>query len=83
MLAGRAIDLSRLEFDLLDSLRQRSGDAVSRKALLSTVWETDYEGGSNVVEAVVRTLRRKLGDAAPMVETVRGIGYRFVEPGAV
>ena len=45
--------------------------------LLSIVWGTEYNGGSNVVDVVVRTLRRKLGTSASRIETVRGIGYRL------
>ena len=41
------------------------------------MWGTDYTGGTNVVDAVVRSLRRKLGSAASVVETVRGSGYRL------
>jgi DNA-binding response OmpR family regulator len=41
------------------------------------VWGTEYTGGSNVVDAVVLSLRHKLGPAAPVVETVRGSGYRL------
>jgi DNA-binding response OmpR family regulator len=61
----------------------RSGSAprtlgqVSRVDLLSIVWGTEYDGGSNVVDVVVRTLRRKLGTSASRVETVRGVGYRL------
>lgn len=80
VLAGRRIDLSRLEFGLLECLREREGATVSREELLLHVWGTGYSGGSNVVEAVVRTLRRKLGEGAAMIDTVRGLGYRFVEP---
>lgn len=80
VLDGRGIDLSRLEFGLLECLREREGAVVSREELLLHVWGTDYTGGSNVVEAVVRTLRRKLGEQAGMIETVRGAGYRFAGP---
>jgi len=45
--------------------------------MLENVWESDYEGGSNVVDLVVRSLRRKLGERAWTVETVRGAGYRL------
>lgn len=80
---GRRIDLSRLEYGVLECLREHAGATVSREELLRAVWETEYRGGSNVVEAVVRTLRAKLGDHAALVETVRGVGYRFVEPASV
>lgn len=80
VIAGRRIDLSRLEYGVLECLREREGAVLSREELLLHVWGTEYTGGSNVVEAVVRTLRRKLGEHAALVETVRGVGYRLVEP---
>jgi len=75
-LRGRRIKLSRLEFGILQALVAREGRTVSRAELIEEVWGTSYLGGSNVVDAVVRTLRRKLGDDAALVETVRGVGYR-------
>ena len=66
---------------MLDYLYQRRGTAVERSALLRDVWGYDYAGGSNVIETLVRSLRRKLGDRATSIETVRGIGYRFVPAG--
>lgn len=74
---GERISLTPLEFALLRHLREREGKAVARPELLREVWGTEFTGGSNVVDAVVRSLRRKLGPAAPAVETVRGSGYRL------
>lgn len=74
---GERVTLTPLEFGLFKHLRERVGRTVSRKELLHEVWDTDFAGGSNVVDAVVRSLRRKLGDAAVVVETVRGSGYRL------
>jgi len=75
--AGEAVTLTPLEFSLFAHLRAREGRAVSRGELLREVWATDYAGGSNVVDALVRSLRGKLGPAAAVVETVRGSGYRL------
>ncbi len=51
---------------------------VRRVALIEDVWGYDhYVGGSNVVDARIRSLRKKLGVHAPMIETVTGMGYRF------
>ena len=69
--------LSRLEFGVLSLLNTRRGAPVSRADLLAHVWGTTYDGGSNTVDAVVRTLRKKLGPLADRLETVRGVGYRF------
>jgi Transcriptional regulatory protein, C terminal len=74
---GVRISLTPLELGLLRHLREREGRAVARSELLADVWGTPFTGGSNVVDAVVRSLRRKLGPAAPVVETVRGSGYRL------
>jgi hypothetical protein len=74
---GRPVPLTPLEYGLFTHLRQREGKAVSRTELLREVWGTDFTGGSNVVDAVVRSLRSKLGPAAGAVETVRGSGYRL------
>lgn len=74
---GTPVALTPLELGLFLHLRQCEGKAVSRAALLHEVWGTDYVGGSNVVDAVVRSLRRKLGPGATAVETLRGTGYRL------
>ena len=74
---GTRVSLTPLEFGLLRHLREREGQAVPRHELLAEVWGTEFTGGSNVVDAVVRSLRHKLGAAAPVVETVRGSGYRL------
>ena len=77
VLDGRRIDLTKLEFKVISYLHQRQGTVVERSELLRDVWGYDYAGGSNVIEANVRSLRRKLGDRAVSIETVRGLGYRF------
>jgi hypothetical protein len=75
---GRGIDLSRLELDVLRHLQRREGIAVTREELLREVWGHQWTGAnSNVVEVVVSGLRKKLGDRAPALETVRGVGYRL------
>jgi uncharacterized protein (DUF934 family) len=74
---GERVGLTPLEFGLFKHLREREGKSVSRNELLREVWGTEFTGGSNVVDAVVRGLRRKLGPAAAVVETVRGSGYRL------
>jgi DNA-binding response OmpR family regulator len=50
---------------------------VSRGSLIENVWGYSYEGSSNVVDTVVLSLRKKLGQQASAIETVRGVGYRF------
>ena len=74
---GREVDLSAREFALAETLMRHPGQVLSREQLLSRVWGYDFDPGSNVVDVYVGYLRRKLGDEA--IETVRGIGYRFVD----
>jgi DNA-binding winged helix-turn-helix (wHTH) protein len=77
ILDGGRVDLTKLEFDVMSYLYLRQGVVVERADLLRDVWGYDDAGGSNVIEANVRSLRRKLGDRAASIETVRGLGYRF------
>jgi hypothetical protein len=74
---GRRVDLTRLEFEVISYLHERRETVVARAELLRDVWGFDGDGGSNVIEANVRALRRKLGDHASVLETVRGFGYRY------
>lgn len=73
---GREVDLSAKEFLLAETLLRHPGQALSREQLLSRVWGYDYDPGSNIVDVYVGYLRKKLGPE--LIETVRGIGYRFV-----
>jgi hypothetical protein len=77
VLDGRRVALTPLECDLLGYLRDRAGRPVARETLLRDVWGYDWTGGANVVEVAVSGLRRKLGDRAAALETVRGVGYRL------
>jgi DNA-binding winged helix-turn-helix (wHTH) protein len=78
-IGGVPVALTPLEFGLFEHLRQREGRTVTRRELLRDVWETPFAASSNVVDAVVHTLRGKLGPAASAVESVRGRGYRLRE----
>ena len=77
VLDGRRHALTKLECDLLGYLRDRTGQAVTRETLLRDVWGYDWSGGANVVEVAVSGLRRKLGERAGALQTVRGVGYRL------
>ncbi|OLE28609.1 MAG: hypothetical protein AUG44_07010 [Actinobacteria bacterium 13_1_20CM_3_71_11] len=78
VLNGRPVPLSARELALLTAFARHRGSILSRAQLLELVWGLDSDPGSNVVEVYVAALRRKIGPA--FVETVRGIGYRFVVP---
>lgn len=77
VLDDKRVPLTRLEFGVMQHLYQYEGKVVTRASLLEEVWGYSYEGGSNVVDVVVRSLRKKLGNRASAIETVRSAGYRF------
>ena len=66
-------------FKLLTVLAQRSGRVQSRDQLLRDVWEYDSLIDTRTVDTHMRRLREKLGPAAKYLDTVRGVGYRFIE----
>ena len=76
---GKSIDLTATEFKLLTVLIQRAGRVQSRDQLLRDVWEYDNLIDTRTVDTHMRRLREKLGPAAKHLDTVRGVGYRFVE----
>ena len=79
--AGRGLDLTFKEFELLRYLAQHPGRVFSREQLLQEVWGYDYFGGSRTVDVHVRRLRAKLGpEHDALIGTVRNVGYRFVLP---
>jgi hypothetical protein len=75
-------DLSPLEFGVLKKLVDGAGNPISRERLLEEVWGIHYDSASNVVDTVVRSLRKKLGEQARQIESVRGFGYRYRGPSA-
>jgi DNA-binding response OmpR family regulator len=78
--AGRALDLTYKEFELLRFLASRPGRAFTRPALLREVWGYDFYGGTRTVDVHVRRLRSKLGpEHEGLVQTVRGVGYRALD----
>lgn len=77
---GGRVDLTPLEFEVFHYLRERHGAPVTRQELLADVWGYHSANSSNVVDTVVHGLRKKLGDDAVMIETIRGVGYRLHEP---
>ena len=72
--AGELVELTRIEFELLARLASQAGRVASKTDLLARVW--GFEGyDQNLVEVHVSSLRRKLGDSAKLIQTVRGVGY--------
>ncbi len=77
------VDLTALEFDLLGALASAPGRVYSRGQLIEKVWGWDFFGDERIVDVHVRKIRQKIGDdpADPrFIATVRGVGYRFVDP---
>jgi DNA-binding response OmpR family regulator len=80
---GRPVDLSPKEFDLLAYLAARAGTVVSKRELLTEVWQQPYGGSDKTVDVHLSWLRRKLGESAAepgLLQTVRGVGVRLAEP---
>ena len=80
VLSSGRVALTSLEFGVMRYLQERPGKAVGRYDLMEAVWGSRSPTASNVVDVVVRSLRRKLGADAACVETVRGTGYRYRVP---
>jgi DNA-binding response OmpR family regulator len=76
---GKSIELTATEFKLLTILAQRRGRVQSREQLLRDVWEYNSLIDTRTVDTHMRRLREKLGPAAKWLDTVRGVGYRFLE----
>jgi two-component system OmpR family response regulator len=80
--SGRSLDLLPREFRLLEYLMRHAGDVVTRTMLLEKVWNQHFDPQTNVVDVHVSRLRQKLNNRfdVPLVETVRGVGYRLRMP---
>ncbi|MEL6302703.1 MAG: response regulator transcription factor [Pseudomonadota bacterium] len=78
---GAPLELTRLEFDLLRLFMQEPGKALSRERILSRVWGSSEDPMTNVVDVYVRRLRTKIDrDEDSLIETLRGVGYKFRKP---
>jgi DNA-binding response OmpR family regulator len=73
--AGRPIDLTEREAELLETFLRRPNEVLSREELLSSVWGINFDPGTNIVDVYIGYLRRKVGEER--IETVRNMGYRF------
>src|SRR6476659_8818625 len=77
---GRAIELTPLEAQVLGELIDRAPAVVRREDLIERIWRR-ADVGSNVVDTVVRTLRKKLGPRRDCIQTIPKAGYRYVAAG--
>jgi two-component system copper resistance phosphate regulon response regulator CusR len=75
--SGTALNLTAKEFLLLAQLARAGGEVVSRAQILEQVWDVKFEGGTNIVDVMVRRLRAKVDDPfeKKLVRTIRGVGY--------
>lgn len=75
----RPVQLTALEFALLETLMHHCGEVLSRTQIRERVWDQAFEGDSNIVDVYVRYLREKIDRAfgLNLIETVRGVGYRI------
>jgi len=80
--AGRKIPLTAKEFALLEYLMRNHGRALSRAMIVEHVWNLSFDTSTNIVDVYINYLRRKLDDGfdPPLIQTVRGVGYRLEVP---
>jgi len=76
---NKPIDLTPKEFNLLYLLMKKKGKVLSRTFLMENIWGYEYLGGTRTVDVHVRHLREKLGKEAEKIETIEGVGYKFVD----
>ncbi len=74
----RQIFLTVKEFDLLCLLMKKRGSVLTREQLMESIWEISADVESRTVDVHIRTLRQKLGKYESNIETIRGLGYKFV-----
>ena len=76
---GKTIYLSATEYSLLEYLMRNAGRVVTRSMILEHVWQYDFEGADNVLDVYISYLRSKIdkGHKAPLIHTLRGVGYRM------
>jgi DNA-binding response OmpR family regulator len=79
MVSRKPVELTATEFRLLTVLAERRGRVQSREQLLQDVWHYDNIIDTRTVDTHMRRLREKLGKSARFLDTVRGVGYRFIE----
>jgi len=76
---NKQIDLTPKEFNLLYLLMKKKGKVLSRTFLIENIWGYEYIGGTRTVDVHVRHLREKMGEEGKKIETVEGVGYKFVD----
>lgn len=79
--SGKEIPLTLKEFNLLEYLMRHTNQAISREQILFNLWDFDFDSFSNIVDAHIKNLRKKINypNRKEILETVRGVGYRIKE----
>ena len=75
--AGKQVELSFKEFELLNYFMDNQGLALSREKILNSVWNYDYFGDARTIDTHVKKLRSKLGKQGDYIKTIWGMGYKF------
>ena len=75
--AGNTVELTVKEYELLRLFLKNPGVAFTRENLLSSIWESEFQGETRTVDVHIASLRTKLGSAGEYIKTVRGVGYRL------
>jgi len=78
LVGGRPVDFTYKEFELIKMMASTPGRAYSREELLRSIWGYDYFGGTRTVDVHVRRIRAKIEHSRRYIETVHGLGYRFI-----
>ena len=75
--SGEIIDLTGKEYEVLEYLMKNKGSILSRDQILNHVWDYEYEGASNIVDVIIKNIRKKLdrGEGKTIIYTKRGLGY--------
>ena len=75
--SGESIVLTGKEYEVLEYLFKNKTGIISREQILNHVWDYDYEGTSNIIDVIVKNIRKKLdvGSKKPIIHTKRGLGY--------
>lgn len=76
-ISGKQVFFPRKEFEILYYLASHEGKVISRETLLSRIWGADVYVGDRTVDVHIRKIREKLGEHAGMIETIKGVGYKF------
>lgn len=75
----RGIDFTLMEFELLKYMILNEGIALSRDKIINDVWKYDYYGETRTIDSHIKKLRKKLGKKGNLIQTIRGVGYKFGE----